>query len=71
MHAAALRTLAASFLLMTAAPHAHAYIDPGTGMLLLQGLLAALGAFLVFVKHPVQTVKNLFRKWFGKKDERS
>lgn len=36
---------------------AWAYVDPGTGMLLLQGLIAAIGALVVFVRNPVKTVK--------------
>jgi hypothetical protein len=52
------------FLLLTLlySRHAYAYIDPGSTMLLLQGLLAALGAVLVFVRHPIKTVKSLVLK---------
>ena len=38
---------------------AHAYVDPGTGMLVWQGLIAAVGAFLVFVRNPVAAFKRL------------
>jgi hypothetical protein len=38
---------------------AFAYIDPGSGMLLWQGAIAAIGAIVVFVRHPIRTVKNL------------
>lgn len=38
---------------------AHAYIDPGTGMLLWQGLIALVGAVLVFVRHPIDAFKRL------------
>jgi hypothetical protein len=42
---------------------AHAYVDPGSGMLLWQGLLAAIGAVIVFVRRPWATVKDLVRRW--------
>lgn len=38
---------------------AHAYVDPGTGMLLWQGLIAAVGAMLVFVRNPMASVRRL------------
>jgi hypothetical protein len=38
---------------------AYAYIDPGTGMLLWQGLIALVGAVLVFVRHPIDAFKRL------------
>jgi hypothetical protein len=41
---------------------ALAYIDPGSGMLLWQGLIAAIGALLVFMRSPLQTIKNLIRR---------
>ncbi len=57
------------YLLILAAlwiPSAHAYIDPGSGMLLLQGLIAVIGAIIVFVRHPVDTLKRLYRRLFRK-----
>ena len=41
---------------------AFAYIDPGSGMLLWQGLIAAIGAVLVFVRSPWQALKRLFER---------
>lgn len=49
---------------------AYAYIDPGTGMLFLQGLIAFLGSLLVLIKNPIQRFKFLLKKIF-KKNERS
>lgn len=47
-------------LLGTAMPlTAHAYVDPGTGMLLWQGLIAAVGAILVFVRKPMAALRRL------------
>lgn len=57
------------YLLILAAlwiPSAHAYVDPGSGMLLWQALIAVIGAVIVFVRHPVDTLKRLYRKLFKK-----
>jgi hypothetical protein len=53
-----LRTTLTLAMLLSPAP-AFAYIDPGTGMLLLQGLLAAVGAVIVFVRNPIKGIKSL------------
>lgn len=45
---------------------AFAYIDPGSGMLLIQGLVAGIGAIIVFVKSPISTIKKLIAKWLGR-----
>lgn len=45
---------------------AHAYVDPGSGLLLWQGLIALVGAIIVFVRHPVQAIKAILKRWFGK-----
>jgi hypothetical protein len=42
---------------------AFAYIDPGSGMLLWQGLIAAIGAGLVFVRRPWQVIKKFLTRW--------
>lgn len=47
-------------------PSAHAYVDPGSGMLLWQALIAVIGAIIVFVRHPVDTLKRLYRNLFKK-----
>ncbi len=41
----------------------HAYVDPGTGMLLVQGLVALVGAIIVFVKNPIASVKALIARF--------
>lgn len=41
---------------------AHAYVDPGSGMLLWQGLIALIGAVLVFARNPWQTIKHLIER---------
>lgn len=44
------------------APSASAYVDPGSGMLLWQGLIAAIGAVLVFFRNPLAVVKALIKR---------
>lgn len=44
------------------APLAHAYIDPGSGMLYLQGFLALIGILIAFVKSPIQSIKDLYKR---------
>ncbi len=38
------------FIFLSWAPPAHAYIDPGTGSILIQGLIAAIAAIGVTLK---------------------
>ncbi len=46
----------------------HAYIDPGSGMILLQVLMAILGGCIVFMRNPKKVVINWIRKMRGNKD---
>lgn len=41
---------------------AFAYVDPGSGMLIWQGLLAALGAVIMFVRSPIEQIKRVWRR---------
>ena len=61
-----LLALVALGTLVASAP-AHAYVDPGSGMLLWQGLIAAVGAVLVFVQNPKQGIKRLLDRLKKKK----
>jgi hypothetical protein len=45
---------------------AFAYVDPGSGMLLMQGLIAAIGAVVVFAKNPVESFRKLWQRIRGK-----
>lgn len=38
---------------------AYAYIDPGSGMFILQSIFAALGALLFLLKNPLQALRKL------------
>lgn len=42
---------------------AFAYVDPGTGILLWQGLIALVGGLLVFFSHPLKWIKNLLERF--------
>ncbi len=50
------------FLLIIFPIPAHAYVDPGSGMLLVQGLVALVGAIVVFMKNPVASIKALIAR---------
>jgi hypothetical protein len=56
------------FVLLAFSPDAYAYIDPGSTLFLIQGLLALMGGLLVFIKKPIQTIKNLIAKIQKRKD---
>ena len=45
---------------------AFAYVDPGTGMLAIQGLIALIIGVFAFVRHPFQTIGRWWRRWTGK-----
>jgi hypothetical protein len=42
-----------------------AYIDPGSGILLWQMMIASVGALIFFVRHPIKFVISLGRKLLG------
>jgi hypothetical protein len=43
-----------------------AYVDPGSGIVLWQGLVAAIGAALVFIRKPLASLKRLFDRMRGR-----
>jgi hypothetical protein len=53
--------LAVVVLTLAPAP-AHAYIDPSTGILALQGLLAFVGGVLMFLRSPRKWITDLIRR---------
>lgn len=53
---------------LSAAP-AHAYVDGGTTLLLLQGFFGALGAAVVFLKSPWQMAVRIFSRKKQKKEK--
>lgn len=54
------------FLWLMLAPSAWAYVDPGSGMLLWQGVVAAIGAVLIFFRNPIQVIKSWIDRIRGK-----
>jgi hypothetical protein len=62
----AARAVVAVIVLSIALPaRAHAYIDPGSGSLLLQVLLAGFFAFLFMLRRVREKLKSLFKSLFG------
>lgn len=56
-----------TLLMLLALPlSAFAYVDPGSGMLIWQGVLAALGAVIVAVRKPREIIKRVWRRLRGK-----
>ena len=41
---------------------AHAYVDPGSGMLIWQGLVALIGAVIMFMRQPKEMLKKLLER---------
>ncbi len=41
---------------------ANAYVDPGSGILLMQGLIALIGGAVVFFKNPIASIKALIAR---------
>jgi hypothetical protein len=56
-----------AFIIVSYCANANAYIDPGTGLIAIQGLLALVGGLLMFLKNPVKTIKSLFSHFNKKK----
>lgn len=46
---------------------AHAYLDPGTGSIILQGIIGAIVGALAFFSTGLERVKNAIGKLTGKK----
>ena len=63
-----LRCILAAVGGLTLSSPAFAYIDPGASMLLLQGLLALLGAIVVFIKNPIKVLRSAIRRLLNKKN---
>jgi hypothetical protein len=43
---------------------AFAYVDPGSGMLLVQGLVALIGGIVAFCKNPAGWLRDRLRRLF-------
>jgi prepilin signal peptidase PulO-like enzyme (type II secretory pathway) len=64
----AMRIVYVLVILLTGAAPAQAYVDPGTGMLAIQGLIALVIGIVAFVRHPIQTVRDWIARWRHRKD---
>jgi len=59
------------FIIFTSnANNAFAYLDPGTGSIILQAIIGAIAAGLTFFTNFWLKVKNFFKKIFKKKDNK-
>jgi hypothetical protein len=56
---------AAAGMLLWTTP-AHAYLDPATGSVLLQGLLAGIAGLMVVLRLYWSRIKAFFRRWLRK-----
>lgn len=45
----------------------YAYIDPGTGSLILQVIIASIAAFIAFSKNTLNYIKKKLRNFYKKK----
>lgn len=61
-----MKILRTAFLLLILSTNAQAYVDPGSGMLLWQGLVALVGAILIFFRNPIQVIKSWIDRIRGK-----
>jgi hypothetical protein len=61
-----MKTFRIFLLCVLITPSAWAYVDPGSGMLLWQGLVALIGAILIFFRNPVQVIKSWIDRLRGK-----
>jgi len=52
--------------LLVSPTSAFAYVDPGSGMLIWQGVLAAIGAIVVGFRKPLDLLKQVLRRIRGK-----
>lgn len=48
---------------------AFAYVDPGSGFMMLQGLLAVIGGLIIFVRQPMATLKRLWSRLTRRRDD--
>ena len=62
-------SLAAVFALVLSATPAHAYIDPGTGGMLLQLLLGGLAGAAVIVRLQWERIREMTRRMFSGRDK--
>ena len=45
----------------------YAYLDPGTGMFIIQSILAIGVSILFYLGYPIRLIKSLYSRFFNKK----
>lgn len=55
------------FVTITFLNSASAYVDPGSSLLMIQGVLALAGGIVVFIKHPIAGIKRAIAKFKARK----
>ncbi len=63
-----MRSLVVLLLLLGMTAPAFAYVDPGTGMLAIQGLIALAIAVFAFIRHPFKAIARWWRRLLGKSE---
>ena len=58
------------YLFFVTTNKAFAYLDPGTGSIILQAILGAIAAGFSYCAFYWNKVKNFLRKLFGKKEKK-
>ncbi len=58
-----------AIIIVAATSPAYAYLDPGTGSMILQGLIGGIAAGATIIALYYQKVKSFFRKLRGRPDE--
>ena len=58
------------YLSLISATDAFAYLDPGTGSIILQAILGAIAAGFSYCAFYWNKVKNFLKKIFGKKEKK-
>jgi len=52
------------------ASRANAYIDPATGLVAWQAILAVVGGLLIFLRNPIKFIKDIFFRIRNRKKSR-
>mgnify|MGYP001225033226 FL=1 len=63
-----LKFILLSFIIIFSSTHAYAYIDPGTGSIILQAIIGAIAATSLTIKIYWQKIKVFFKKKKKHKD---
>ena len=64
-----MKRLYVALIIGTWGTDALAYLDPGTGSMLLQGLLATIAGGIFFIRNKWAWFKSLFRKLIGSRTD--